>query len=70
MFDSLSIFIFHTPLIYQSPIHLEYYDSKMVTNGDGRSVTRVISSDRTIKINLMVTMKDFATFGYVSSSPK
>ena len=54
----------------QSPILLEYYDSKMVTRGDGRSVTRVISSDRTIKINLMVTMKDFATFGYVSSSPK
>ncbi len=42
----------------------EYYDSKMVARGGGRAVTRVVSSDRTVKVNLMVTIKDFSTFGY------
>ena len=42
----------------------EYYDSKMVARGGGRAVTRVISSDRTVKVNLMVTIKDFSAFGY------
>lgn len=44
----------------------EYYDSKMVTRGEGRSVTRVVGADRTVKVNLMVTLKDFAAFGFVS----
>ena len=30
----------------------EYYDSKMVTRGEGRSVTRVVSGDRTVKVNV------------------
>jgi B9 domain-containing protein 1 len=47
----------------------EYYDSKMVARGEGRAVTRVVSGDRTVKVNLMVTVKDFPTFGYVSSAP-
>lgn len=42
----------------------EYYDSKMVARGGGRAVTRVVSSDRTVKVNLTVTVKDFSTFGY------
>ncbi|KAL7540420.1 hypothetical protein ACHAXR_012738 [Thalassiosira sp. AJA248-18] len=45
----------------------EYYDSKMVTRGEGRAVTRVVSGDRTVKVNLMVTVKDLSAFGYVSS---
>jgi B9 domain-containing protein 1 len=47
----------------------EYYDSRMVARGEGRAVTRVVSGDRTVKVNLMVTIKDFPTFGYVSSPP-
>ena len=47
----------------------EYFDSKMVTRGEGRAVTRVVSGDRTVKVNLMVTVKDLSSFGYVSSSP-
>jgi B9 domain-containing protein 1 len=42
----------------------EYYDSKMVARGGGRAVTRVVSSDRTVKVHLTVTVKDFATFGF------
>ncbi len=41
----------------------EYYDSNMVARGGGRAVTRVVGSDRTVKVNLMVTIKDFSTFG-------
>lgn len=44
--------------------HPEYYDSKMVARGGGRAVTRVVSSDRTVKVNLTVTIKDLSTFGY------
>ncbi|KAL3815954.1 hypothetical protein ACHAXA_003575 [Cyclostephanos tholiformis] len=47
----------------------EYYDSKMVARGEGRAVTRVVCGDRTVKVNLMVTVKDFQTFSYVSSAP-
>ena len=47
----------------------EYYDSRMVARGEGRAVTRVVSGDRSVKVNLMVTIKDFPTFGYVSSAP-
>ena len=47
----------------------EYYDSRMVARGEGRAVTRVVSGDRMVKVNLMVTIKDFPTFGYVSSAP-
>ena len=46
----------------------EYYDSKMVTRGEGRAVTRVVSGDRKVKINLMVTVKDLTAYGYVSST--
>lgn len=47
----------------------EYYDSKMVTRGDGRSVTRVVSDDGMIvKVALVATRKDFSTFGYTTSS--
>jgi B9 domain-containing protein 1 len=46
----------------------EYYDSRMVARGEGRAVTRVVSGDRTVKVNLMVTTKDFPTFGYDVSS--
>jgi hypothetical protein len=48
----------------------EYYDSRMVARGKGGAVTRVVSSDRTVKVNLMVTIKDFPTFGYVSLPPR
>jgi hypothetical protein len=47
----------------------EYYDSKMVARGEGRAVTRVVSGDTMVKVNLMVTIKDFPTFSYVSSAP-
>ena len=47
----------------------EYYDSKMVARGEGRAVTRVVSDDRAVKVNLMVTVKDLPTFGYASSAP-
>ena len=46
----------------------EYYDSRMVAKGDGRAVTRVLCGDRTVKVNLMVTIKDLSTFGYSPSS--
>jgi B9 domain-containing protein 1 len=49
----------------------EYYDSKMVTKGEGRAVTRVVSEDGlVVKVNLMVTRKDFESFGYISSRRK
>ena len=38
----------------------EYYDSRMVAKGDGRAVTRVLCGDRTVKVNLMVTIKDLS----------
>ena len=44
----------------------EYHDSKMSTRGEGRAVTRVVSADTTVKVNLHVTMKDLASFGYAS----
>jgi hypothetical protein len=47
----------------------EYYDSKMVARGEGRAVTRVVSDDRAVKVNLMVIVKDLPTFGYASSAP-
>ena len=46
----------------------EYYDSRMVAKGDGRAVTRVVCGDRTVKVNLMVTIKDLSTYGYSPSS--
>ncbi|KAL7470737.1 hypothetical protein ACHAXS_010993 [Conticribra weissflogii] len=47
----------------------EYYDSKTVTRGEGRSVTRVVSDDGLmIKVVLTVTRKDFSTFGYTTTS--
>lgn len=43
----------------------EFYDSKLVTRGEGRGVTRVVSEDGMIvKVNLLVTRKDFNSFGY------
>lgn len=44
----------------------EYFDSKMAAKGEGRGVTRVISEERTVKVNLFVTRKDFDSFGYTS----
>ncbi|KAL7536881.1 LOW QUALITY PROTEIN: hypothetical protein ACHAXR_007448 [Thalassiosira sp. AJA248-18] len=44
----------------------EYY-MIMVTRGDGRAVTRVVSGDRTVKVISMVTANDLSAFGYVSS---
>ncbi len=49
---------------------LEYYGSKMVARGKGQVVTRVLSSNRMVKVNLMVIVKDFLTFSYVSSAPR
>ncbi|KAL7485766.1 hypothetical protein ACHAW6_011369 [Cyclotella cf. meneghiniana] len=47
----------------------EYYDSKMVTRGEGRGVTRVVSEDgMVVNVNLFVTRKDFNAFGYSSRS--
>lgn len=46
----------------------EYCDSRMVAKGDGRAVTRVVCGDRTVKVNLMVTIKDLSMFGYSPSS--
>ena len=47
----------------------EYYDSKMVTKGEGRGVTRVVSEDgMEVKVNLFVTRKDFHSFGFTSQS--
>lgn len=46
----------------------EYYDSKMVSRGEGRGVTRVVSDDGVVvKVNLFVSRKDFNSFGYSSS---
>ncbi|KAL7530992.1 hypothetical protein ACHAXR_003789 [Thalassiosira sp. AJA248-18] len=45
----------------------EDYDSKMVTRGEGRAVTRAVSGDKTVKVNLMVAVKDLSAFGSVSS---
>ncbi|KAL3791445.1 hypothetical protein HJC23_011501 [Cyclotella cryptica] len=47
----------------------EYYDSKTVTRGEGRGVTRVVSEDgMVVKVNLFVTRKEFQSFGYSSRS--
>lgn len=45
----------------------EYYDSKTVAKQEGRAVTRVIGSNRTVKVILMVTVKDLPTLGHVPS---
>jgi hypothetical protein len=47
----------------------EYYDSRMVARGEGQPVTRVARGDRTMKVNLMVTIMDFPTLGDFSSPP-
>jgi len=47
----------------------EYYDSKTVTRGEGRSVTRVVSDDgMMVKVVLTVTRKNFSSFGYTTTS--
>ena len=46
----------------------EYYDSKIVTRASGRAVTRVVSAEKTVRVNLMVTVKDLTRYGYVTST--
>jgi hypothetical protein len=47
----------------------EYQDSKMVTRGEGRGVTKMISEDGVlVKVNLAVTRKDFNSAGYSSQT--
>lgn len=47
----------------------EYQDSKMVTRGEGRGVTKMISEDgMLVKVNLAVTRKDFNSAGYSSQT--
>ena len=43
----------------------EYYDSKMVTKGEGRSATRVVQDGMSVKVNFLVARKDVNSFGYM-----
>jgi B9 domain-containing protein 1 len=47
----------------------EFLDSKITATGEGRELTRVVNeNDLKLKIHLLITRKEFASFGYTSSS--
>lgn len=45
----------------------EYRDTTITARGEGRALTRVVSENINLKINLVTTRKDFQSFGYTSS---
>lgn len=46
----------------------EFFDPKFTTQGEGRAVTRVVSGDHEVKVNLTVTVKDMAALDYAPST--
>ena len=50
---------------YDGDANEQYYDSKFVTRGEGREVTRVQKTG-TVKVQLNVITKGMQQFGYVS----